>query len=76
METSPVSSDHHGLASIGRANVFDHARVSPASSATSCRASHLYCNFELIERATTPALGAMMNAEPTTARGVHNRATG
>jgi hypothetical protein len=41
-----------------------------------CESSHLYYNFELIERATATVLGAMVNAKPMAARGARNQATG
>ena len=75
METAPVSSDHHGLASIRCANVFEHLSACRAGSATYCASSHLRCNFELIRRAGVTGAGAMMNAEPTGARDLHNRAS-
>jgi len=74
METAPVSSDPHGLASIRCANVFDYASVYLAGFATHCASSHLRCNCELTERAGATDAGAVMNAKPMVARGVHNRA--
>ncbi len=76
METPLVSSDHDGLASIGRKNVFGQTMVCLAGSDTYCRPPHLYCNCELIVRAGTMGLGAIMNVETTGARSAHNRATG
>ena len=76
METAPVSSDHHGLASIRCANVFDNVSVCLAGSDTYWWLTNPYRNYELIERAEATISWAMMNAEPMVARGVHNRALG
>lgn len=76
MRTFLVSSDHRGLASIGRQNVCDRTMVCYATRDTYCELSGRYCNFELIERAGANVLGAMMSATAPDARGVHNRATG
>lgn len=76
MRTHSVSSDHRRLASIGRQNVLGHAMVCLAGPGTYCEPSHLYCNYELTERARAVVLGARMIAKRTGARGTHNRATG
>jgi len=76
METGPVSSDHHGLASIRCAIVFDNVSVCLAGSDTHWWFSNLYRNYELTERAKATIPGVMMNAEPMVARGLHNRASG
>jgi hypothetical protein len=76
MRTPSVSSDHHGLASIGLQNVFGHTMVCLAGPDTYCEPPRLYCNFELIERARANVLGAVKSAKAPGARGVHNRATG
>jgi hypothetical protein len=43
---------------------------------TYCESSHLYCNYELTERARAVVLGAMMSAKRMGTRGAHNQATG
>jgi hypothetical protein len=75
METPSVSSDHDGLASIGRRKAFENSSAYLAGSATYCGLSHPCRNYELIERASAAGAGATMNAEPMVARGMHNRAS-
>ncbi len=76
MRTHSVSSDHHSLASISWQNVCGHTMVCLAGSDSYCEPSHLYCNYELTERAKAVVLGAMVSAKRMGARGAHNQAAG